>query len=156
MKLNLCSGKTRFEGFINADLDPNGSDVVCDARKLPFKNEVFDTILLIHTLEHFNTHHAWDVLVEIRRVLKRGGRLHIEFPDIFKAMDAYRNDRSNLVQALWGDINNKDKPGWSHLSGWTEDWIIRDIRKLGYRDVFPISKRLHRNWERDTAVIAIK
>lgn len=53
--------------------------VVGDMHKLPFKSNVFDTVLFSHTLEH--TAFPDVVLAETYRVLKQGGKIIIVVPN---------------------------------------------------------------------------
>ncbi|GIV66467.1 MAG: hypothetical protein KatS3mg047_0860 [Bellilinea sp.] len=54
--------------------------IACDARQLPFDNHFFDRILLVDTIHHLpDQRNAFD---ELWRVLKPGGLLTIEEPDI--------------------------------------------------------------------------
>jgi len=50
------------------------------AEKLPFKDEVFDRVLVVDALHHFSDQQR--ALANLFRVLKRGGRMVIEEPDI--------------------------------------------------------------------------
>ena len=48
--------------------------------KLPFKDEIFDTVCLLEVLEHIAPSETLLVLKEINRVLKNGGRIIISVP----------------------------------------------------------------------------
>ena len=54
---------------------PHLDFVVADARKMPFKNSYFDTVICVETLEHIPDNQK--VVKEIHRVLKRKGTLVI-------------------------------------------------------------------------------
>ena len=63
-----------FRRRIGLDLGAGeGVDVLGDAHSLPFASESFDRILCTEVLEHLHTPMAG--LLEMQRVLKRGGRL---------------------------------------------------------------------------------
>ncbi len=81
MNLNAGCGFKRKKNWVNLDkyqqLNP---DIVADLDKgLPFKNEIFEKILLSHVLEHIS-----DVVFtmnELYRVMKSGGIMTIEVPE---------------------------------------------------------------------------
>jgi demethylmenaquinone methyltransferase/2-methoxy-6-polyprenyl-1,4-benzoquinol methylase len=54
--------------------------VRADAEKLPFPDEAFDRVIVVDALHHFG--HQERTLKELVRVLKKGGRIVIEEPDI--------------------------------------------------------------------------
>jgi len=51
-----------------------------DAEPLPYPDASFDHVNSMHVLEHL--HHPLRFLLECKRVLKPGGTLHIEVPDV--------------------------------------------------------------------------
>jgi SAM-dependent methyltransferase len=66
-------------GYINVDLVAlPGVDVVCDAEKLPFRDEFFDRVDCDAVIEH--TPDPPRLLAEIRRCLKEGGGCRIVAP----------------------------------------------------------------------------
>jgi SAM-dependent methyltransferase len=66
--------KNYFPNRIGLDIRPGPEvDVVGDAHNLPFENEKFDNILCTEVLEHLHSPHL--AIAEMRRVLKRGGKL---------------------------------------------------------------------------------
>ena len=52
--------------------------------KLPFSEAAFDGINCSHVIEHFNTDDAYQLLLEMNRVLKIGGTLIISTPVLWK------------------------------------------------------------------------
>lgn len=53
--------------------------ITCDARKLPFKNNYFYSVVSNSTLEHIN--HDGEAIREISRVLRRGGKFIFTVPN---------------------------------------------------------------------------
>src|SRR5690606_30945435 len=81
-RLNLgCGTDIRGDGWVNLDIVKlDGVDVVHDVAQVPypFENDTFDEILCQDILEHIGDLGA--VMMELRRILKPGGRLHIQVP----------------------------------------------------------------------------
>lgn len=87
MKLNIGSGLTRIEGFINVDavqcVDEKGNkytDIICDIEKerLPFEDNSIDEIAVYETLEHLDN--LIFAMNEMWRVLKPEGFLKGKVP----------------------------------------------------------------------------
>lgn len=111
MKLNIGSHSVRVDGFKNVDiLALDNVDIVMDITEIPwvgvdpngkrvegtgevfrgvFMNDSVDEILLVEVLEHISFHDTQKVLREIYRVLKPGGKLHIQVPDCGSMMEMY-------------------------------------------------------------------
>ena len=53
-------------------------------KKIPKKNNSVDYIFCSHVLEHFEKYQSLNVLIECKRVLKKGGWLRVVLPDIEK------------------------------------------------------------------------
>jgi predicted SAM-dependent methyltransferase len=78
-----CGEEKIFFGSICIDVRRTSIvDVVCDARKLPFPNEMFDHIYASHIIEHFSHRDIEKILQEWIRVLKKNGKLEIRCPDL--------------------------------------------------------------------------
>jgi ubiquinone/menaquinone biosynthesis C-methylase UbiE len=87
-KLNLGCGKDIKEGWINLDcINLPGVNVVHDVNNLPlpFEDEYFNVILCKDVLEHID---LINVLRDIHRILKKGGKLIIQVPH-FTSKDAF-------------------------------------------------------------------
>lgn len=115
MRLNLGSHNKRIEGFTNVDvLDLPNVDYICDITDTPFifketnnakyENkfdtpatefevpiESIDEIVMTEVLEHISFRKTNEVLKECHRILKNGGKLSIQVPDIREMMFAYWN-----------------------------------------------------------------
>lgn len=80
-KLNLGCGEFKKEGYINLDWQSLVKpDVAHDLNKFPypFEDNHFDLIEADHILEHLDK--VFDVMKELRRLLKPGGKLIIRVP----------------------------------------------------------------------------
>ncbi len=81
--LNAGSGVQRIcANCVNVDLFPFlGVDVVADLTRLPFRDGAFDGVLCEQVLEHVIDPKA--VAVELERVTKPGGLIHVASPFLF-------------------------------------------------------------------------
>ena len=82
-------------------------DVICDALKLPFSDDVFEAVTLFDVIEHIKDDKA--LAHEIKRVLKPRGYLFILTPSnpwiypSFKASSFLFEKRDDLIQR-WGHV----------------------------------------------------
>lgn len=93
-KLNLGSHNKKVEGFINVDVLPlENVDVVWNLTEFPYPWEAdsVDEILMMECLEHISFRKTDEVLRECHRILKDGGVINIQVPDIREMMFAYWN-----------------------------------------------------------------
>ena len=82
-KLEIGSGNKPTEGYLHFDVrEIEGTDIVGDARKLPFEDNSFEEILSRFFLEHLYRNDAKKALEEMFRVLHPGGRLEIIVPNL--------------------------------------------------------------------------
>jgi predicted SAM-dependent methyltransferase len=89
--LNLGCGRRRHPAWRNADLAPDGPDVLgIDLRKpLPFPAGTFTAVYAAHVLEHLVPAEAWALVRDIGRVLAPGGVVRLVVPDLEAAARAY-------------------------------------------------------------------
>jgi len=107
--LDIGSGyrPIELEGYdvVTVDIDPEKQpDYVCDARILPFDNEQFDLVHSSHVLEHFPRRQVSDVLDEWIRVLKKGGKLILQLPDLLWALEHLQESENeiNVMNVFYG------------------------------------------------------
>jgi SAM-dependent methyltransferase len=96
IKLNLGSHNKKIEGYTNVDaLKLENVDIVHNLIDFPypFENESVDEILMVEVLEHISWRKTEAVLKECHRILKTGGKLHIQVPDIRDMMFCYWNEQ---------------------------------------------------------------
>lgn len=110
VKLNLGAGSQVLDGWLSVDLEGE-PDIRADVRMLPLPDDYADELQAIHVFEHLYRWDALDTLIEWRRVLKPGGRLAIELPDLLKCCSNIlggQPERSGLF-GLFGDPKHGNK-----------------------------------------------
>lgn len=85
------------DSVIHIDLSDNADIKVDLNKKLPFKNEEFDTVYCSHALEHLESPYL--VLKEFKRILKSDGTLIIALPNphFILSMQLSKEDHINLI-----------------------------------------------------------
>lgn len=104
--------------------------VLADAHNLPFRDNRFNTVFCSQVIEHLPD--PGTALTEFRRVLKRGGHLLIEFPN----------------------VNSKIDRGWDkevHVQFFSPKSLSKLVKKCGFDvvRVIPSSFLIGKNWVLD-------
>jgi len=122
IKLHLGCGNMLLKDWVNCDLYNPNAEVKCDAKEIPYEDETVDVIYNCHLIEHFDFFEAFVVLKEWYRVLKKGGVLVTETPDMFasckKFIEASEEDRINVL--------------YSHF--FAKPWIDGEVHKFLYTE----------------------
>lgn len=144
VRLNLGAGGKPLDGWISVDL-AGEPDVRADVLALPFPDGYADEVMAIHLLEHLYRWDAPAALAEWRRVLKPGGLLILELPDLIKAC---RNVLTNPdvrmgVWGLFGDPGYRE-PLMVHRWGWTSTELAAELRAAGFRKVREREPQFHK------------
>jgi SAM-dependent methyltransferase len=127
--VNVGCGKRYREDMVNVDIvalpGRKPPDVLADALHIPLPEGCADEVMSIHNLEHIDVWQAGDAIDEWRRLLKPGGLLVLEMPDILKCcanmLSGYSHSGKDPVQfsywGIFGDPTTKD-PFMMHKWGW--------------------------------------
>jgi len=91
-----------------------------DASKLPFINETFDAVFMSFTLELFDTPEIPQLLNEVRRVLKAGGRLGV--------VSLSRTKGNSIALRIYEWIHRK----WPKYVDCRPIYLEQFFRKAGY------------------------
>lgn len=98
---DLKEKKEKFKSFLNM------SYVCGDAQYLPFKDNIFDRVLMIETLEHLKD--AYRGLQEICRVLKKDGETIITTPNGLGLWSILTDKILVFLSGLYNKIKGEDK-----------------------------------------------
>ena len=144
-KLNLGCGDKILPGYINVDVVESRRgfkpDVLCDLHRLtPFEDNSVDEILSVHVVEHFWRWEVLGVLKEWVRVLKPGGAMILECPNLLSAAsELLRNhevaagpgpEGQRSMWVFYGDPAWED-PYMVHRWGYTPDSLARLMEEAG-------------------------
>lgn len=93
---------------INLDREPRYAECNLLSQPLPFPDDHFDGVLLVHVLEHFTCHEAVDVLLQCKRVLKEEGLLMVSVPDAAYFLEVHDEDTKEKAVELFGEPIHDD------------------------------------------------
>jgi SAM-dependent methyltransferase len=170
LRLNLGCGDKILSGYVNVDVVQARAgmrpDVICDLHDLvPFDDASADEILSVHVVEHFWRWEIRDVLREWVRVLKPGGRMIVECPNIASACatfleDPVQNARADQAgqRTMWvfyGDPQWKD-PLMIHRWGYTPESLKALLVEAGLTEVRQEPAHFKLREPRDMRVVGVK
>lgn len=122
MKLNVGGGSiaTPMAEWVSTDLYAWPTSVQADARRLPFRSDLFERVHCSHMVEHVPFTDAPRLLAEIRRVLRPDGIAYVAAPD---------NDR--CVAAGSDTWVARSHHGGRQI-GWDHKWVCtaKRLRKM--------------------------
>ncbi len=133
LKLNIGCGRKRIPGYVGCDIIPGECvDVICCADNLPYTDGEVDEILTEHMIEHLTFEEFDRAVAEWSRVLKVGGALIIECPDILgmckQFIEANDYGRFNSYYGYWPLICQL----YGHQRGSSKEEKLSQVHKSGY------------------------
>ena len=137
MKLYLGSRDYCPEGFITVDIDPkNSPDIVADVVDLHMiEDESVDEIVASALLEHLPWPISYKAMAEWTRVLKFGGVLKINIPDLDMLCSLIVRGISThyAIGMLYGLGRGYNKFE-AHQFGYTKNMLLDMLKVLGFSD----------------------
>ena len=144
VKLHLGCGKDKRTGWINVDAQAElAPDLVASVDALPtIPDASVDVIEANHLFEHLTLATARRALAEWARVLKPGGELYLELPDLEACIRILgkHHDKHGIDLGLIGiygwppDIEAEGVPQM-HKWGWTRATLSQELRVAGFGEV---------------------
>lgn len=130
---------------MRSDRAARDPDIFCDIRTIPLPDQCADELHAIHVFEHFYQWETPALLAEWKRLLKRGGLLALEMPDIVKcAMNLLSGTEDNFSYwGMYGDPRTKD-PYMCHRWGWTAQTLKQALREAGFAEIEPALTLWHK------------
>jgi glycosyltransferase involved in cell wall biosynthesis len=169
IRLHLGCGPERREGWINVDArSVVNPDVVAVADSLPmFDDGSVETIEACHLLEHLPVHEARRAFEEWFRLLRAGGCLYLELPNLdacVRSLGKHKDDHGDDLGMIglfgWPTGVERDGVAQVHKWGWTPDSLAAALEAAGFTGVArqPVTQtwRPATRIDRDFRVRAVK
>jgi SAM-dependent methyltransferase len=138
-RLNMGCGQKKKLGYLNVDVDVavKPDMVVLLGPSLPFASGTFSLIEAYHVVEHVYPWVSSDIFKEFWRILKPGGKLAIECPNIEAACawlcqnSDYGPDSQMGMWAIYGDPNPQNRLHM-HKWGYTPVTLSACLKQAGF------------------------
>ncbi len=147
LKVHVGCGARILDDWFNCDIQkhphaPRDPELLCDARSIPLPDECASELMAIHLFEHL---YRWEVegaLAEWRRLLKTGGLLILELPNLVKCCENYLSGRmrggknpDQLARwGIYGDPRSEDKY-MNHPWGYSPEELQQILEANGFKKV---------------------
>ncbi len=175
IKLNLGAGDKSIPGYTSVDIAPSRKgvvpDILCDLASddlfKHFKPGSVDEILSVHVVEHFYRYEIEAVLHRWHRLLKPGGNLIVECPNLLYACQQIvkdggahttgpdKKDGQTTMWVLYGNPGEKD-PLMCHKWGYTPDSLRSLLQSVGFVNVWEEPAQFKAKNPRDMRVVGVK
>tara|TARA_B100001142_G_scaffold289410_1_gene306198 strand:- start:225 stop:767 length:543 start_codon:yes stop_codon:yes gene_type:complete len=168
VRLNLGCGDKILPGYINIDTASSrggkSPDFIADVRDLKkVKTAIADEVLAVHVIEHFYYWEVIPLLQSWRRVLKSGGQLILECPNLLYACQMIVNDPGGRsgpgregqmsMWPLYGDPSWKD-PLMCHKWAYTPDSLAQVVTQAGFINAHQEPAQFKLKEPRDMRIVA--
>lgn len=172
MKIHFGAGRHVLSGYYNIDavrheLAERDPELLYAMRfencrlieRIPLDDGCADELFAAHVIEHFYRYDVDAVVEEWRRLLRPGGLLVLELPNLEQAcrnlIEQGMSD-SMVMFPLYGDASWKD-PYMCHLYGYTPETITGLLTDHGFKKIQILPPKTHKKRaDRDMRVEAIK
>jgi len=170
IKLNLGCGDKIIQGYINVDVVQERAgkqpDVICDIRNLNiFPDDFCDEVMAIHVVEHFWRWEVQAIIKEWVRVIKPGGKLILECPNLITACEEFLKNPDKASQpgvegqrTMWvfyGDPRWQD-PLMVHRWGYSPNSLASLMQSCGLSEIRQEAAQFKLKEPRDMRLTGIK
>lgn len=159
VKLNIGCGDKKVPGYIGIDIVDRGQEIVADIRNIPLPDNHADEILSVHVIEHVYQWEAAPLLTEWLRILKPGGKMVIECPNLLRVLRTVFETGEITVPMFWwpiyGNQHLKD-PLMCHKYGYTPETLVNLMKSVGLTEVKQETALYKMGEKRDMRVTGVK
>lgn len=131
-KLHLCYGNKKISGWEHLDYPQWNAEV----EELPYPDEYFDSVLIMHSLDHMTAGGVVNALYEIQRVLRPGGVFTNLVPHHMSTL-AYECLEHHTRWGLKTWRNIFDSPTYVPLLKQEKEWKF----EIGFNMIFGLEER---------------
>lgn len=155
LRLNVGAGSRRPPGYFNVDVQENPNapkklDATCHVKAIPLPDNCAEEVMAIHVWEHIYRWECDEVIVEWKRLLRAGGKLVLELPDMIKFCKNILDGRVKGgkhpdqlgMWAGWGDPRTKD-PYMVHVWGWSPQSLSDFLSSHGFIKIKHLPTQYH-------------
>ena len=138
VRLHLGCGSRYLEGWINVDRwSPDRKDLAADVSALPFRPGGVDEIFASHVIEHLPRMGAPRVLAHWVQLLRPGGKLAVECPDLEQVCRQFLNADERHRQGWWIYVlyGLQHHRGEFHLNNFTPASLKAVLEQAGLVDI---------------------
>lgn len=128
--------RNRIRNIFKPRVKVRRPEVETDLRyPLNCSTNVVDGVYSGHTLEHLYPNHAYIMLKEIVRILKRGSWLRINVPDLKRAVEFY-NGKVDIPEYRYkGEAIAHLTQNWAHHSVWDFELLSKALKIQGFINI---------------------
>lgn len=170
IKLHLGCGPNILEGYINVEgeyMKDHPEIALHDLTEiLPISNDTIDEILSVHVIEHIMPHDVPLMLQDWLRVLRPGGKVAIEWPDLYKMCKFLVEDPSRFysknskilkrgVAGIFGNIERYRDIAMLHKWGYSADSLKILLTENGFVNV-SVEKNIYPKTEMCSRIVGFK
>lgn len=151
MKLNIGCGGRRIDGYTGVDaVERPAADIIARADSIPLEDGAVDEIMAIHLWEHFYRWECDTVIAEWKRLLKPGGLLVLELPNLRKCCENILSGRVRggkepdqlSYWGLYGDPRQGDQ-FMAHRWGWMPETLKPFLKLHGFTEIVERPTKFH-------------
>jgi predicted SAM-dependent methyltransferase len=132
MRINVGSGPSSVEGWVNVDIQPDWEDVLyMDVTEpWPVPAGSVEAINSEHFIEHIAFADAPKYFAESFRVLRPGGVIRTSTPGLREAVETYLEDDQRMLE-----LHQKRIVGWCEAHDHSE-WLNNTFYEWGHRHIY--------------------
>lgn len=164
INLHLASGHNYLKNYINIDINRCARvDINMDVRKIKkyFRKNSVNSVMTLHFLSYLRFWEAQIFLKDCYDILKEGGKIIIEIPDISKiaknisSISSLEGDEKNysdyleMMRAIYAfDMEqHKNREHFStYAFGWSAMHLKHEMEKIGFKNIEILEPCYHGNF----------